>query len=107
MDAHAEWLEIWRQWAIVIGLAVICVLFFVASKWVLRCIASLHPDLRGFLALALWFALFVLGLFALEDRHYVAVRIYILFGAIGIMSVARWAARLLWPEEWNLVENKD
>jgi hypothetical protein len=64
MDAHAEWLETWRQWAIVIGLAVICVLFFVASKWVLRCIASLHPDLRGFLALALWFALFVLGLFA-------------------------------------------
>ena len=61
MDAHAEWLEIWRQWAIVIGLAVICVLFFVASKWVLRCIASLHPDLRGFLALALWFAFLFWG----------------------------------------------
>jgi hypothetical protein len=27
MDAHAEWLESWRQWAIVIGLVALCGLF--------------------------------------------------------------------------------
>jgi hypothetical protein len=50
---HDDWVQQWYQWAVFLGLAALCVLFLVAAKWALRCIASLHPELRGFLALAL------------------------------------------------------
>jgi hypothetical protein len=48
---------------------------------------------RGFLVWVLWFVLFVLGL--IYEGEDVIVRIYILFGAIGIISAARWCARTL------------
>jgi hypothetical protein len=44
----------------------------------------------------------VLGL-AYENEDIIR-RIYILFGAIGIIHVARWFARALWPEEWKALE---
>jgi len=75
-------------------------------SWIIRRIAALHPAMQGFLAFCLWNVLFVLGLLALENHHYTVVRFWIAAGAIGIMSVARGAARLFWPEEWNLIEKQ-
>jgi hypothetical protein len=78
-------------------------------KWLLRRLALVNSDLRGFLAFVLWNALLYLGMQALEDRHYIVVRFYILMRSIGIMSVAGWFGRVLWPEEWKALkfENRD
>jgi hypothetical protein len=81
----------------------------VAPKWVLKRLALLNSDLRGFLVFVLWNVLFGFGLLAFEDHHYTIVRFYILMGSIGIISVARWLGRVLWPEEWKALEfeNRD
>ena len=99
-----DWYQQWYQWAVVLGLAALCVLFLVAAKWVPTLFASL-PSLSAFLILAIFFLLFVLGLVYSHDDTVVG-RIYILFGAIGIMSAARWVARIFYPEEWKAIENQ-
>ena len=101
-SAHDDWVQQWYQWTAVLGLAALFVLFLLAAKWVPKLFASL-PSLSAFLILAMFFVLFVLGLVYSHDDK--VVRIYILFGAIGIMSAARWAARMFYPDEWKAIEN--
>jgi hypothetical protein len=97
-----DWYQVGYQWAVVLGLAALFVLFLLAAKWVPKLFASL-PSLSGFLVIALWVVLVVLGrVYEGEDT---IVRIYILFGAIGMMSAARWAARMFYPDEWKAIEN--
>jgi hypothetical protein len=55
-----------------------------------RVYEALHPDIQSFLVFVLWNVLFVLGLLALENRHYTIVRIYICAGAIGFMFIGKW-----------------
>ena len=49
-----------------------------------------HNDLAGFLGFVLLGVLIYVGLNALENRHYMTVRFFIIMGAVGIMSVGKW-----------------
>ena len=50
-----------------------------------------HRDfLAGFLGLMLLGVLIYIGLSALENRHYMTVRFFIIMGAVGILCVCKW-----------------
>jgi hypothetical protein len=49
-----------------------------------------HPDAAGFWGFVLFNVLVYLGLSALENRHYMAVRFFVIMGAVGIIVIGKW-----------------